>query len=117
MARLRPLPRRPAPPPLPTNDVGVAVAGTIGWALALIVLLIIDVPAGSRWWLGVCGTGIVIGLFAIWYVPRLQHGRAAAAERRAQTRAHAQAEAQAQALIHFESGDAAAAADENAGDA
>ncbi|MFG2006499.1 DUF2530 domain-containing protein [Spirillospora sp. NPDC048911] len=66
--------RRPDPPPLETNDVRIAVAGTVAWAIALVTLLIIGTD--DRWWLWVCVTGIAIGLFAIWYVPRLQSGRA-----------------------------------------
>ncbi|KAB2342054.1 DUF2530 domain-containing protein [Actinomadura rudentiformis] len=65
--------RRPDPPPLETNDVRIAQAGTVAWVIALIVLLI---TGADRWWLWVCVTGIAIGLFAIWYVPRLQSGRA-----------------------------------------
>ncbi|WP_067491573.1 DUF2530 domain-containing protein [Actinomadura hibisca] len=76
--------RRPDPPPLPTNDVRIAAAGTAAWAVALVVLLIVDLPEADRWWLWVCGAGIAIGLFAVWYVPRLQAGRAAALEATAQ---------------------------------
>lgn len=66
--------------------MGVAVAGTIGWTVALVVLLVVGPPAGAGWWPWVCVAGIVIGLFAIWYVPRLQRGRAAAAERMARAK-------------------------------
>ena len=44
--------RGPAPPPpLEANDQLVAVAGTIAWAVALVVLLIVrsDLPARERW--------------------------------------------------------------------
>ncbi|MGK5550878.1 DUF2530 domain-containing protein [Actinomadura kijaniata] len=67
--------RRPDPPPLRTNDVRVAAVGTAAWAVALVVLLLVGLPEGERWWLGVCGAGIVIGLFGVWYVPRLQAAR------------------------------------------
>ncbi|MFI0351645.1 DUF2530 domain-containing protein [Actinomadura sp. 9N407] len=67
--------RRPDPPPLPTNDVRIAAAGTVGWAIALIVLLIAGLSEQHQWWLWVCVAGIVIGLFGVWYVPRLQAGR------------------------------------------
>lgn len=70
-------PRRPHPPPLRTNDVHVAAVGTAGWAIALVVLLLIRLPEPDRWWLWVCVTGITIGLFGIWYIPRLQRSRAA----------------------------------------
>jgi hypothetical protein len=89
MARLRPPPRRPAPPPLETNDVGVAAAGTVAWLIALLVLLVVDLPEGATWWRWVCVTGIGIGLFATWYVPRLQRNRAADARRRAEAKAAA----------------------------
>ncbi|MEU4827512.1 DUF2530 domain-containing protein [Actinomadura sp. NPDC023710] len=69
-------PRRPDPPPMQTNDVRIAAAGALAWAVALVVLLIVGLPAEDRWWLWVCGAGIVIGLFGVWYTPRLQAGRA-----------------------------------------
>ncbi len=59
---------------------------TAGWAVALVVLLIVrdTLPAGSRWWIWACATGLAMGLFALWYVPILKRGRARAAARRAQ---------------------------------
>jgi amino acid transporter len=77
-------PHRPEPPPLVTNDVRVAVVGTVAWAVALIVLLLIGLPEDDRWWLWVCAVGIGIGLFAIWYTPRLHRSRAAVEARRTQ---------------------------------
>ena len=78
--------RRPDPPPMRTNDVRVAAAGTAGWTVALLVLLIADLPAADRWWLWTCAVGIAIGVFGVWYIPRLQAARdrqaAARAERR-----------------------------------
>ncbi|MBW8485717.1 DUF2530 domain-containing protein [Actinomadura parmotrematis] len=79
--------RRPDPPPLETNDVRVAQAGTVAWAVALAVLLLLDLPDGDRWWLWVCVGGILIGLFACWYVPRLQAGRRRQAAEHAARRA------------------------------
>ena len=63
----------------------VTVVGTAGWALALVVLLIVrgSLPAGARWWIWTCATGVAMGLFALWYVPRLKRARARAAARRA----------------------------------
>ena len=77
--------RREPPPPLEANDRLVTVTGTAGWALALIVLLIIrgSLPADARWWIWTCATGLVMGLFGLWYVPRLKRSRARAAARRA----------------------------------
>ena len=59
---------------------------TSGWAVALVVLLIVRdaLPADSRWWLWTCLAGLVMGLFALWYVPVLKRGRARAAARRDQ---------------------------------
>ena len=79
--------RGPAPPPpLEANDQLVAVSGTVAWAVALVVLLIVhgELPAGARWWIWTCVAGLALGLFAIWYVPRLKRSRASSAARRAQ---------------------------------
>jgi Protein of unknown function (DUF2530) len=78
---------RPAPPPpLEANDRVVTLVGTAGWAVALVVLLIIrgSLPAGQRWWIWTCVAGLGMGLFALWYVPRLKRGRARAAALRAE---------------------------------
>jgi hypothetical protein len=79
-------PRPAPPPPLEANDKVVAGTLTAGWALALIVLLIVrdSLPAGARWWIWTCVAGVAMGLFALWYVPRLKRGRARAASRREQ---------------------------------
>ena len=79
-------PARPTPtppPPLEANDQLVTGSITVGWAVALIVLLIArnSLPADARWWLWTCVTGLVMGLFGLWYVPRLKRGRARAAAR------------------------------------
>ena len=73
------------PPPLEANDQVVTWVGTAGWAVALVVLLIVrgSLPAGQRWWIWTCACGLVMGLFALWYVPRLKRTRARAADRRA----------------------------------
>jgi hypothetical protein len=59
---------------------------TAAWAVALVVVLIARdaLPAGSRWWVWTCVTGLAMGLFALWYVPVLKRGRRHAAERRGQ---------------------------------
>ena len=78
---------RPAPPPpLEADDQLVIRVGTAGWAVALVVLLIVrdSLPAGQRWWIWTCACGLAMGLFAAWYVPRLKRGRARAAARRAE---------------------------------
>ena len=77
--------RRPAPPPLEGNDQRGTAIGTAAWAVALVVLLIVrgSLPAGQRWWIWTCACGLAMGLFALWYVPRLKRRRARAAARRA----------------------------------
>ena len=73
------------PPPLEANDQLVIQVITAGWAVALVVLLIVrgSLPAGQRWWVWTCAAGLAMGLFGLWYVPRLKRGRARAAARRA----------------------------------
>ena len=65
---------------------------TLGWALALVVLLSVrtSLPAGVRWWVWTCVVGLVMGLFGLWYVPFLKRRR----ERIAADRARAEQEAQ-----------------------
>jgi hypothetical protein len=74
------------PPPLEANDQVVIWTGTAGWAVALVVLLILRdrLPADQRWWIWTCVCGMAFGIFASWYVPRLKRGRARAAARRGQ---------------------------------
>jgi hypothetical protein len=76
------------PPPLEADDQRVTAVLTAGWAVALVVLLFVrsSLPAGSRWWVWTCATGLGMGLFGLWYVPRLKRGRARAAARRAAER-------------------------------
>jgi type VI protein secretion system component VasK len=77
---------RPSPPPpLEANDQVVTGVLTAGWAIALVVLLIVrgSLPPGERWWIWTCACGLVMGLFGWWYVPRLKRGRAQAAARAA----------------------------------
>ena len=64
----------------------MTAVGTVAWAVALVILLILreQIPAGERWWIWVCVAGLVMGLFGLWYVPRLKRARARAAARRAQ---------------------------------
>jgi polyferredoxin len=76
-------PRRPVPEPVETNDVLIAAIGAVAFAVAFLVLLIVPLDAGDRWWRWVCLTGFAMGAFGCWYVPRLQRRRREAAERRA----------------------------------
>jgi type VI protein secretion system component VasK len=73
---------RPSPPPpLEADDVLVVRVITAGWAVALVVLLIVrgSLPAGERWWVWTCVAGLAFGIFGLWYIPRLKRGRAQAA--------------------------------------
>jgi predicted membrane metal-binding protein len=58
---------------------------TLGWVLALIVLLFVrsDLPNGVRWWVWTCALGVLMGLFGLWYVPFLKHRRERLAAARA----------------------------------
>ena len=78
--------RRPAPEPLEGNDQLVTAVITVGWAVALIVLLLVrsDIPAHDRWWIWTCVTGLGLGVFGLLYVPRLKRSRERAARRRAE---------------------------------
>jgi drug/metabolite transporter (DMT)-like permease len=75
---------RPAPPPLEANDRLVTAVLTVGWAVALAVLLILrgELPPTERWWVWTCLAGLVMGLFGLWYVPRLKRSRASRGGRR-----------------------------------
>jgi Protein of unknown function (DUF2530) len=66
----------------------VAAGGTAGWAIALIVLLIVrsDIPVHERWWIWTAVAGLGMGIFALWYVPYLKRSRARTAQRRASSR-------------------------------
>jgi len=78
--------RQPAPEPLEGNDQLVTAVITAGWAVALIVLLLVrsDIPAHDRWWIWTCVTGLGLGVFGLLYVPRLKRSRERAARRRAE---------------------------------
>jgi hypothetical protein len=79
---------RPSPPPpLEANDQLVVGVVTAGWAIALVVLLIVrdSLPGHERWWIWTCAAGLVFGLWALWYVPRFKRSRAKAARARDQS--------------------------------
>jgi multisubunit Na+/H+ antiporter MnhE subunit len=69
---------------LEANDQVVTGVITAGWAVALVVLLVLrdQLPAGERWWIWTCAAGLAMGLFGLWYVPRVKRARARAAARR-----------------------------------
>ena len=83
--------RRPPPPPLEANDRRVTIVGTVAWAVALAVLLVLrgQIPSSDRWWIWTAAVGVAMGLFALWYVPRFKRARARKAQRRAEARAAA----------------------------
>ena len=64
----------------------MTVVGTVAWAVALVVLLVLrdQIPAGQRWWIWTGATGVAMGLFALWFVPRVKRARARSAARRKQ---------------------------------
>jgi hypothetical protein len=64
----------------------VTVVITTGWVLALIVVFWVRdaLPADGRWWVWTCATGLLMGLFGLWYVPVLKRRRARIAADRAQ---------------------------------
>jgi hypothetical protein len=78
--------RREAPPPREGNDPVITGAITAGWAVALIVVLVLrgEIPAADRWWIWTCATGLGMGLFGLWYVPHLKRARARRAVARGQ---------------------------------
>lgn len=77
-------PLRPSPPPLEGDDRLITGVITGGFAIALIVLLIVrdQISPADRWWVWVAGLGTLMGLFGFVYVPYLKRSRARAAERR-----------------------------------
>jgi hypothetical protein len=73
--------QRPVPPPYEGDDRLITLVITAGWAVALIVLLIVrdQLPAADRWWLWVPVAGLCLGLFGLAYVPHLKRSRERAA--------------------------------------
>ncbi|MGH2927775.1 MAG: DUF2530 domain-containing protein [Solirubrobacteraceae bacterium] len=81
-----PAERRPAPAPREADDRQVTLAITLGWVVALIVLVLAPrslLPGDVRWWVWTCVCGVLMGLFGLWYVPFLQRRRARFAAERA----------------------------------
>jgi Protein of unknown function (DUF2530) len=88
-APVRPaVPLREPPPPLEANDQLVTGVITAGWAVTLVILLIVrsDLPQGERWWIWTAVAGLAMGLFGLVYVPYLKRSRARKAQRRAEQR-------------------------------
>lgn len=62
---------------------------TAAWGAALVVVLILRdrLPAGEQWWIWTCVAGVVMGVFGLWYVPRMKRARARKARQRAEAAA------------------------------
>jgi uncharacterized membrane protein len=75
---------RPAPPPLEGDDRIITAVITAGFAVALVVLLIVrdQLSAADRWWIWMAASGTFLGFFGLVYVPHLKRSRSRAAERR-----------------------------------
>jgi H+/Cl- antiporter ClcA len=86
---------RPAPAPFEGNDRLVTAVITAAWVIGLISVLVLrdQLAPSQRWWVWTCAVGVCMGLFGLWYVPRLKRSRARAAERRAQAAAAAESRA------------------------
>lgn len=56
--------------------------GTLAWTVALVVLIAMGdgIPESERWWIGVCLTGIALGVFGFLYIPRLLRKRSDAGD-------------------------------------
>jgi Protein of unknown function (DUF2530) len=74
---------RPVPPPLEGNDRIITAVITAGWAVALVVLLVVrpSLAPADRWWIWVPAFGCVLGVFGLIYVPHLKRSRERAASR------------------------------------
>lgn len=86
-------PRQPDPEVHESDYRVPAAIGTVAWAIALVVLLVMGdgLPASERWWIGVCVTGIALGVFGFLYIPRLFRKRDEAADRAAERAAGSRA--------------------------
>jgi membrane protein DedA with SNARE-associated domain len=72
-------PRRPAPPPLETNEPRIVWIGTALWVLGLVILAVFfrhDLRRHhTEWWLWTCGAGVLLGGYGGWFVRRRQRRR------------------------------------------
>ncbi len=68
-----PPPRRPAPEPLETSDVAVVAIGTVLWAIALVLTLVLHdrlVDDGRGDWVWIAAAGLFLGVIGLWHVRR-----------------------------------------------
>ena len=65
---------RPDPKPLETDDVKVVAVITAGFAVGLVVLVVLRLAGEDvrGWWMGMCGYGIALGLYGVRYCRRRQ---------------------------------------------
>jgi hypothetical protein len=64
--------RRPDPAPLETNDVAIVGGGSLLWAIAAVVLLVLK-AAGKDvhdWWWQMCVAGAALGAYGTHYCVR-----------------------------------------------
>jgi hypothetical protein len=64
--------RRPDPAPLETDDVAIVTAGTVLWAVALVVLLVLKATGTDihDWWWQMCLAGAVLGSYGVSFCRR-----------------------------------------------
>ncbi len=82
---LPPEQRKPAPPPLRTDDRKVVLVGTAVWAVLLVGTFVVrkDLASADReWWPWSCAAGVALGLVGLVYL----HRRQVRAERRVRQR-------------------------------
>ncbi len=68
-----PVPRRPDPAPLETDDVAFVTAGTVVWAVALVATIVWRDALADRGhdsWAWVCLAGVFLGLLGVRKVRR-----------------------------------------------
>jgi Protein of unknown function (DUF2530) len=66
--------RRPTPEPLETNEVAIAIGGSIAWAIGFAVLAVFfrgDLQRHhATWWLWACALGVGLGLYGLRFALR-----------------------------------------------
>jgi cytosine/uracil/thiamine/allantoin permease len=60
-----PAPTKSAPPPLQVDTVRVVLAGTVVWAIALVVLLLLG-DRVDRMWTWTCVAAIALAALGLW---------------------------------------------------
>lgn len=70
--------------PIQVDSVRIVLAGLVGWAVALVVVLVVPaLHTGDRsWWPWACVTGLVLGLVGLAYLLRGRGNAAGARPRR-----------------------------------